>query len=1207
MRTRKSTLTEQQRAAHGIVSPLDTQNVNTILDDSAYSPAGNDYAVAPRTRTRRASEAIHGHKAAPEYPETPAPVLAPAAATASSSSSSSSSTSTSSTLSSAARITTTTTTAPPSSVEVICSHCKNGAIGTLKNSWIRMADEYFELTAPGSWTPSWGSKILQIQGDTESIAGLNHYSNFEVYACNNQNCISYSTDDQHLFVTCLPLQRKKYGRRQRFFKLRDIKLQCPDSDASVEPVIMEDRRQHQLSEPKAHSVASRREATMESLPLPSTRPASQAQDQKTSQEQHPQGHSPRERSQPYPAAPPRPHPMSSSDIQQYDEAYHSPHQRYREVPLSNGHQQSNGLPVGQACPVTQNQYAILMDANNRIQSQTNMNMAALDQQRRDVQKLQRQQENWSHDVQRIDAAISRFAEEFRIMQEVLDQTRAELRHRPIHAPAAVTSAPATSLDATTIELFARSLEQMRPKLGEIEDMKIQMQIMKERVARLDKSASAGLPPKPEPLAHSASSPQYVPAREAVGHGLARDVYHPVQPIPRVHTPGSRPEVRQESRPIPSSAPAPTGPSRDSPRSHNLLPHQQQHSQSHHQHQPRENNREQPHSRVYSHSNQHSQSSSHPHPNGHAHPHSHSNQPHQQAQPTSQHTSQAAHPLHRSQSAHSHSHLQPSTRQSMHGQAHTQATVVPAPQAPSSHHHTESTHIHNRPPPPTSQTQLHTHVQSHSQLSPQSGPREHVPLLPPMQSHERVGPPPQSTNHEQSQSQPHPPQLQAHGYGHVSSAEPLRRTESENSRSVGSQAAQASGWVTVNPSAKRGLSTGSEGRTEFPGHSHSPKRPKLATLEPRSESRESRSHGHFDRMEGDQSGMRGHAHNSYGESTPARFIAYQSTQEHPGEDRWRPDSHRTALPEHDMHAGFRRGGGRGRGRKSLPSEFNTPGHQWENIEGPGGPVGPFGYYNSVSPDTKSTALSVRRDSNGNVIPVAGHVSMDASRMQDPYAHTKKTRTKPVRNSDGILIRKDGRPDMRSQSSAANLRKVHARKEQERAEESVGDSPPSGLAYNTTHTPGSPSPMPASEGVDPHAHERHSQIMEKVFPNGHRGSSQGADRYFQQNGSPHKLTSVNGVKAEPSASETASPPRPIDAKSPARQLAEICEDEQDTSRNNASAKSAESSQEREQDKTVSGDGPLPVTPEKVSDEPPASLPTPIAEPMMSSEPLEVAASA
>jgi hypothetical protein len=63
--------------------------------------------------------------------------------------------------------------------------------------------------------------------------------------------------------------------------------------------------------------------------------------------------------------------------------------------------------------------------------------------------------------------------------------------------------------------------------------------------------------------------------------------------------------------------------------------------------------------------------------------------------------------------------------------------------------------------------------------------------------------------------------------------------------------------------------------------------------------------------------------------------------------------------------------------------------------------------------------------------------------------KKTRTKPIRNSDGVLIRKDGRPDMRSVSSANNLRKVHAKKEAEKAE-MEGRTPTSGRSLQPNNS-------------------------------------------------------------------------------------------------------------------------------------------------------------
>lgn len=142
---------------------------------------------------------------------------------------------------------------------------------------------------------------------------------------------------------------------------------------------------------------------------------------------------------------------------------------------------------------------------------------------------------------------------------------------------------------------------------------------------------------------------------------------------------------------------------------------------------------------------------------------------------------------------------------------------------------------------------------------------------------------------------------------------------------------------------------------------------------------------------------------------------------------------------------------------------------------------------------------------------------------PGQPAKKTRTKPVRNADGVLIRKDGRPDMRSVSSAMNLKKVHAKKEAERQskEASVDDKERSG----TTGTPRSPSEhdnetgesaSPSRLALDgerdgqddddsedddddeddgagaeaevPSTQERHAANMRKIFPYGIDGGHQ-----------------------------------------------------------------------------------------------------------------------
>jgi hypothetical protein len=100
--------------------------------------------------------------------------------------------------------------------------------------------------------------------------------------------------------------------------------------------------------------------------------------------------------------------------------------------------------------------------------------------------------------------------------------------------------------------------------------------------------------------------------------------------------------------------------------------------------------------------------------------------------------------------------------------------------------------------------------------------------------------------------------------------------------------------------------------------------------------------------------------------------------------------------------------------------------------------------------------------------------------DLYGSAKKTRTKPIRNADGVLIRKDGRPDMRSQSSAANLRKVHSRNEGEQSHSPTGFTPTNLQYAALTNAPDTPSP--SGYATDPNVSDKHNAIMGKMFPAG-----------------------------------------------------------------------------------------------------------------------------
>lgn len=337
-----------------------------------------------------------------------------------------------------------------------------------------------------------------------------------------------------------------------------------------------------------------------------------------------------------------------------------------------------------------------------------------------------------------------------------------------------------------------------------------------------------------------------------------------------------------------------------------------------------------------------------------------------------------------------------------------------------------------------------------------------------------------------------------------------------------EAAQTqSGWVTVNAGTKRTHPNGLDSPHDSVGQPvGSPKRPKLAPIEPRVAYPSSQAHPPhvYDHMDTDDSDGRAQTHShtlpsqthpsaSIPESTLASqyshtaFVPY-GTQEGPSDDSWRPESQRIGEVR---TRGRGRGGGPGsrggRGRKSMPAQvhhISTP--EWERDDWQGVPdsqISPDGYYNHVA---RSGRGIIRRGSGGGGTSRGDRPSSSGGRAvslglqgvtagigiglpADPYAHTKKTRTKPIRNADGVLIRKDGRPDMRSQSSAANLRKVHARKEEEKGP--GRGFTPTNPQYATSVGPETPSPtghLPAGQDIMASVQKRHSDIMGKMFPGG-----------------------------------------------------------------------------------------------------------------------------
>ncbi|KAF4555381.1 Hypothetical protein D9617_2g053380 [Elsinoe fawcettii] len=246
---------------------------------------------------------------------------------------------------------------------------------------------------------------------------------------------------------------------------------------------------------------------------------------------------------------------------------------------------------------------------------------------------------------------------------------------------------------------------------------------------------------------------------------------------------------------------------------------------------------------------------------------------------------------------------------------------------------------------------------------------------------------------------------------------------------------SSGWAAVNAGhGKRpaSIDAGAPHDNSAPG---SPKRQKLATLMPRSSVGEATAYPPPDASQPGRAPS-GDSQPNYAagpaSSQPIKFVPFPPNVEaaEAQQEAWRAE-----------HAANEAAQGRSRGARSRPRarKSGSQGDR-EDVEMRadyarsewGGSQD--GYHR---PSHHAYAMSPQDGQRGRELQPAGYPPSEGGYVVGPETPSpafqdsgKKSRTKPTRNANGILIRKDGRPDMRSISSAQNLRKVHAKKEAER---------------------------------------------------------------------------------------------------------------------------------------------------------------------------------
>jgi hypothetical protein len=344
-------------------------------------------------------------------------------------------------------------------------------------------------------------------------------------------------------------------------------------------------------------------------------------------------------------------------------------------------------------------------------------------------------------------------------------------------------------------------------------------------------------------------------------------------------------------------------------------------------------------------------------------------------------------------------------------------------------------------------------------------------------------------------------------------------------------AQSTSWASVNQPIKRPFEerpSPYEHTISAPG---SPKKPKLAPIMPRgayeeaymtgaASTRQSAISGTLDtglysrsRAPSDTTQPPTHALPTPASANigPYRFVPPSAELE--AQAGWHPEAGRMEVLTQPVAASGRGRGGRGRGRGARGRGSRAGAHhaardsqEFEvgEVERPvysSNQGSPNGYYDPVQQAhigpvhimSATPGVAVDRPDHQEfpATPVSGQPLDPFSSQTDVILNSssKKSRTKPIRNSDGILIRKDGRPDMRSVSSANNLRKVHAKREAERAE-AEGRTPTSARSLAPAHSnsmseedidarSGTPD-SPTGDTEERHPQEKHQELMSKLFP-------------------------------------------------------------------------------------------------------------------------------